>query len=439
MAEINNDIIVSLPCAVEELIAKICIEQNHRPLETNTRLTLASLGEQVAFDILWRISGQEIRKSFDGFVVHLAKQVSPNINASSPTIHSSLSPSPQQPQNRSPITPTRLLMNSQSNYGAQSPTPLKLQGSSTMDSQRQRGSESTISQQLVALGELEFRKGFLILSYLGGKNLEEVLSADQIRGFKDLSMRELESRMWSRGYDLNWDSGKEHIYHCHVYPDGSYRFKGPYLSKQRNVLQRTLGEDNILMVNFEEVKNERDSVSSSLDDYFAKYNKVLREGIHVGCVVLAFLCLKMEAKKKDPTTSPVKYCFIRMESVALIDNQDNISCGKTIRQARSLFMHVDNLSSLSNYMARFSLILSKTMNLEVDLSDVDIKTISNDKDGNVVYGIDGKPLIHTDGTRFISHDLALKCPKNLFKGTCLGASNIEVCRYELDFIVKNVN
>ena len=25
--------------------------------------------------------------------------------------------------------------------------------------------------------------------------------------------------------DLEWGSGKEHIYHCHVYPDGSYRFK----------------------------------------------------------------------------------------------------------------------------------------------------------------------------------------------------------------------
>jgi RNA-dependent RNA polymerase len=59
-------------------------------------------------------------------------------------------------------------------------------------------------------------------------------------------------------------------------------FQGPYLSKQRNVLQRTLGDDNILMVKFEEVKDERYSVSSSLDNYFAKYNKVLREGIHVG-------------------------------------------------------------------------------------------------------------------------------------------------------------
>ncbi|KAJ6746358.1 RNA-DEPENDENT RNA polymerase 3-RELATED [Salix koriyanagi] len=314
MAEIYNDIIVSLPYAVEELIAKICIEQNQRPLETNTRLTLASLGEQVAFDILWRISGQEIRKSFDESEPHYTH---PFID--------------------------------------------------------------------------EFSKR------------DYIKEEDRVK-------------------DLNWDSGKEHIHHCHVYPDGSYRFKGPYLSKQRNVLQRTLGEDNILMVNFEEVKNERDSVSSSLDDYFAKYNKVLREGIHV--------VFKDGSKKKDPTTSPVKYCFIRMDSVALIDNQDNISCGKTIRQARSLFMHVDNLSSLSNYMARFSLILSKTMNLEVDLSDVDIKTISDvpchDKDGNVVYGIDGKPLIHTDGTRFISHDLALKCPKNLFKEL---ASELPILRF----------
>ncbi|KAJ6330789.1 hypothetical protein OIU76_009393 [Salix suchowensis] len=444
MAEINNDIIVPLPCAVEELIAKICIEQNQRPLKTNTRLTLASLGEQVAFDILWSISGKEIKKSFDGFVVHLANQFSPNINASSPNIHSSLSPSPQQSQNRSPITPTRLLMNSQSNSGAQSPTPFKLQGSSTM-SQRQRGSESTISQQLVALGELEFRKVFLILSYLGGKNLEEVLSADEIRGFKDLPMRDFESRIWvafgcrgdyikeeDRVKDLDWDSGKEHIYHCHVYSDGSYRFKGPYLSKQRNILQRTLGEENILNVNFEGVKNERHSVRSSLDDYFAKYNKILREGIHVGLRCYRFFVFKdggKKEKKKDSITSPVKCCFIRMESVASIDNHDNILCGKTIREARSLFMHVDTLKSLSSYMARFSLILSKTMNLEVDLSYIDIKKISDvpcqDKDGNVVNGIDGKPLIHTDGTGFISHDLALKCPKNLFKGTCLRASNIE--------------
>jgi len=59
-------------------------------------------------------------------------------------------------------------------------------------------------------------------------------------------------------------------------------FQGPYLSKLRNVLQRTLGDDNILMVKFGEVKDDRDSGSRSLDDYFSKYNKVLGEGIHVG-------------------------------------------------------------------------------------------------------------------------------------------------------------
>ncbi|KAJ6921208.1 hypothetical protein NC652_015190 [Populus alba x Populus x berolinensis] len=110
-------------------------------------------------------------------------------------------------------------------------------------------------------------------------------------------MREFESKIWDafgcrRDYKkeedrvkyLDWDSGKAHIYHCHVDPDGRYRFKGPYLSKLRNVLQRTLGDDNILMVKFEEVKDERYYFAkySSLDDYFAKYNKVLREGIHVG-------------------------------------------------------------------------------------------------------------------------------------------------------------
>lgn len=35
--------------------------------------------------------------------------------------------------------------------------------------------------------------------------------------------------------------------------------------------------------------------------------------------------------------------------------------------------------------------------------------------GNVIYR-DGKPLIHTDGTGFISEDLALECPMNVFKG-----------------------
>lgn len=59
-----------------------------------------------------------------------------------------------------------------------------------------------------------------------------------------------------------------------------------------------------------------------------------------------------EEKKKNPTTSPVKCFFVRTESDASKDSRDYILHGKTIREARSIFMDVDKLPSLSNCMAR---------------------------------------------------------------------------------------
>lgn len=50
-----------------------------------------------------------------------------------------------------------------------------------------------------------------------------------------------------------------------------------------------------------------------------------------------------------------------------------------------------------------------------------------DTDGNIVYDKDGKPRIHTDGTGFISEDLALLCPHNFYKGEQIRDENIEVC------------
>lgn len=49
-----------------------------------------------------------------------------------------------------------------------------------------------------------------------------------------------------------------------------------------------------------------------------------------------------------------------------------------------------------------------------------------DESGNHIYR-DGKPLIHTDGTGFISEDLALLCPKDLLKGDYISKEYIEVC------------
>ena len=117
-----------------------------------------------------------------------------------------------------------------------------------------------------------------------------------------------------------------------------------------------------------------------------------------------------------------------------------------------------------NLLCRFSLILSKAVKLDIDLDSVDIKCVDDipcmvnilfflflcdsfslfcsllfellicyegmqlrkerslfelqDDDGDVVYNKNGEPKIHTDGTGFISEDLAMKCPKNIFKGEC---------------------
>lgn len=94
------------------------------------------------------------------------------------------------------------------------------------------------SAQLVALGELEFRKAFLLLSYLGEKRLEDAISADEIRKLKDLPMHNFELEVWNafgqqyikkeeRKKFFDWDSGQTHLYRCYVSQNGSCRFQVP--------------------------------------------------------------------------------------------------------------------------------------------------------------------------------------------------------------------
>ena len=52
-----------------------------------------------------------------------------------------------------------------------------------------------------------------------------------------------------------------------------------------------------------------------------------------------------------------------------------------------------------------------------------------DKDGKIVYEKAEKPRIHTDGTGFISEDLALLCPNNLHRGHHIRDETIEVCDF----------
>ncbi|XP_050217992.1 probable RNA-dependent RNA polymerase 5 [Mercurialis annua] len=431
---------VFLPISVEESIDKICSEKHVPPLGHQARCDLSSVGEEKALEVIRTIAGEQIKRTFDGFVIHMVKKITGAANSPMKRLCMSTSSpnSPQQPSRR--LTPTRLMMHHHcESVSPVTPIPMHL------DEKSSAGSNSVpnvqISPQLQALGELEFRKAFLILSYIGQTRLEDVLSEGEIRGMKYLSMVRFEAEIYrtvghkcgvherDRRKYLDWDSGRTHTYHCHVYPDGSYRFKGPYLATISNFLQRALGDENVLLVKLAEESTYGRSSATNHSEYYAKYSWLVREGIPVGLRRYRFFVFKdggKEEKKKDPTTSPVKCYFICVESHASSESPDYILFGKTIREARSLFMNVDTLSSLSKYMARFSLILSKTMSVEIDWSSVNIERIDDipcqDGNGKVIEDKDGKLLIHTDGTGFISEDLALKCLV-VYKGKCISSTN----------------
>ncbi|KAK9947829.1 hypothetical protein M0R45_003431 [Rubus argutus] len=280
---------------------------------------------------------------------------------------------------------------------------------------------------LEALGELEFRKQFLILSYAGGKKLKDVIVEEDIRSWKNLPMVKFETKVWEvlgvknvgkndRRLYSDWDSGKTHLYHCYVSVDGSYKFKGPFLNKTRTLLQKVFRHDNVLMVKF----TQGGGSGIPYDNNYGTYSRVIREGILVGLRKYGFFVFKdggnKEKKKlKDPTSSPVKCYFVRVGSNAAIDRDTcYILSNRTIHEGRCLFAHVQTGPSVANYMARLSLILSMTVSLEVDWSLVKVEFIDEDycldESGNHIY-VDEKPRIHTDGTGFISEDLALLCPE----------------------------
>ncbi|CAN6456715.1 unnamed protein product [Victoria cruziana] len=263
------------------------------------------------------------------------------------------------------------------------------------------------SQHLAVLGELEFRKAFLILSYIGEKRLESAISIDKIRRLKDLPMSTFEEEVWRA-------VGR------YCVPDRRLK-QGPYLHGTTNILQRVVGDDNVLLVKFAETENAS-GTKLDLPQCANIFHNVAADGIYVGLRLYRFFVYKdggKEEKKKNKYSS-LKCFFVRTESRAAIDDtEDYILSNKSVAEARAMFMHVHKLPNLSKYMARFSLILSKTIQLPVDLRAVNIVFIEDipclDDNSRAVLDDDGKPLIHTDGTGFISEDLALRCPSEVIK------------------------
>ena len=52
--------------------------------------------------------------------------------------------------------------------------------------------------------------------------------------------------------------------------------------------------------------------------------------------------------------------------------------------------------------------------------------VSQDRCGMIVYDMNGEKLIHTDGTGFVSFDIASRCPSAVFKGKVKAESADEV-------------
>ncbi|KAM0969661.1 hypothetical protein TB2_017503 [Malus domestica] len=401
---------IFLPQSVEQLLRRICEEKKHPWPEDDVLRRLSFLTEKQALELLRQIARAKEVKTLNGYIIWLCQ-----------TQYSSSSPS----QSSLASQFQGVTLNHRCSSAVEQPVAI-----------------GNAEAELEALGELEFRKQFLILNYSGGKQLGSVIAAETIRSWKDLPMHIFETRVWEalgrnhigkedRRLTFEWDSGKTHLYHCYVSLDGSCKFKGPFLNKERTLLQKVLGDDNVLMMKFADEGNGT-GPSNSYNNKYVTYRKVAREGILVGLRRFRFFVFKdggKEEKKKNPTSSPVKCYFVRMDSDASIDRDVwYMLTNRTIYEARSLFMHAHTVSSVPTYMARFSLVLSKTIRFPVDLSVVNVEFVDEeycrDESGNLIYR-DDKPLIHTDGTGFISEDLALLCPKNISNGKRISNQKIE--------------
>ncbi|KAG2267052.1 hypothetical protein Bca52824_074131 [Brassica carinata] len=397
--------VIALPSRLETVLEKIYSKHKCPHISDESRQRLSSIPEDLAFDLLRKAFNSPGTSSLDRFI------------ASKLTHIVTVTSSPAK-------------------------SPPRKDGCRVSQEEISVDSEAPPQLLLAALSELEFNKAFLLLTYIPGKDLGQVeITAEEIRGWKDLSMVAFEAAVWDRlgriivpqqTVDCHSNGGVATLITISVMSlqtevTRSRFISGPRLEPTGTHLHKALGDDNVLTVKFADVQK-----NSSTDPYSA-YKRIAKNGIMVGLRRYQFFVFKdggKGEKKVDFSTEGVKCYFIGTDSTSANDfGTPYIFSGKSICEARMHFMHVHTLPSLANYMARFSLILSKTKKLEVDMNGITFETIDdihchdeNDKD---VLDKNGKPCIHSDGTGYISEDLARMCPVHVYKGKCLRSNNVQ--------------
>ncbi|KAJ3702279.1 hypothetical protein LUZ61_005984 [Rhynchospora tenuis] len=469
---------VRLSEQVEALIAKICREQSIDRPDDVALSKLYQLGEEASMRILRKIERRKVRKTFSALLMFLAKNESPGPCQSpgspagrerscfsNPYLREDSGPTPVVCGMFEPSsTPTSRLTTTNGNFLLSpptapttpqplcSPTPLnhdnygtvhrRLEFTGLANNENENHNkpqpwtvgptcQSGVSPEMLALGELEFRKIFLILSYLGRAKLEQKVTVQYIKSLQYMPMQQFELEIFKklggdhirsvdRRKNFQWDTSKTYVYRCHVDLKGGATFKGPFLEPDQTHLQRVLGDDNILQVTFEESKEEQNT-SCRFNNHSDVYQRIVQEGIMLGLRRYDFLVYKdggKDGSKKNPTSSSVKCYFVRTYSGWFMDQHSSFLQRTTVNEIRLAFMHIHKVESPAKYMPRFSLILSKTVKHQIDLSVVKVEPIDDIPcmDGSTTTKrITTIKRIHTDGTGFISEDLALQCPF-VFKG-----------------------
>ena len=134
----DPELAVPFPPSVDELLRKICTEQSLRPVDADVRRRLAERGELGALEILRKVDSTKVRVSLGGLIIYLLE-------------HYPLTPSPR--------------MKTRVNSVAESQSPKRTRSCSI---DVNASIEREVKEVKEALGELEFRKQFLILNYIGG-------------------------------------------------------------------------------------------------------------------------------------------------------------------------------------------------------------------------------------------------------------------------------
>ncbi|KAI5073205.1 hypothetical protein GOP47_0011218 [Adiantum capillus-veneris] len=287
---------------------------------------------------------------------------------------------------------------------------------------------------LEALGELSQEQALLVLSHFPKGGWEKAVSVKELKRLKNMELCEIDGWMnhfaGSQLQKTNWSKQDDNhvVFHGEIDAEGFWSIKGPYFEQTNSALQRVFGDGGVLRVHFADLKKNSEIVEGV-------YRRISRDGIWVGLRRYMFFAFKdPKGKKKqsgfvEDLSSVPKCFFVCTESLARWDSlNSNFHQYRSVRDAQQYLMHIGTVPTNAKKFSRLQLCLSQTLPiLDLNSSDIKVEIIEDifcrGKGGEVICDANGERLIHTDGTGFISSDLAAHCPPGVFKGNARADSN----------------